>query len=174
MRRLRAGLPSVGRRMSGSRAGPPMSGSSAGLLVALLVCSSALATPALAQQAQAVGEDPLFSTLFPPELIMQHRRAIGLTDEQRDAISQLIGELQGRVIRLQWELLDEIQQLTEITSGTRVDLDRSLDQIGNVLDTESEIKQAHLEMLVRVKNLLSADQQATLERLRAAEMPPPG
>ena len=151
-----------------------LSGSSAGLLIALWVCSGALATPALAQQAQAVGEDPLFSTLFPPELIMQHRRAIGLTDEQRDAISQLIGDLQGRVIRLQWELLDEIQRLTEITSGTRVDLDRSLDQIGNVLDTESEIKQAHLEMLVRVKNLLSADQQATLERLRAAETPPPG
>ena len=151
-----------------------MRGSSAGLLIALVVCSGALATPALAQQEQASAEDPLFATLFQPELIMQHRRAIGLTDEQRDAISQLIGNLQGRVIRLQWDLLDEIQQLAEITSGTRIDLDRSLDQIGNVLDTESEIKQAHLEMLVRVKNLLSADQQATLERLRAAEQQPPG
>ena len=116
----------------------------------------------------------VFATLFPPELIMQHRRAIGLTDEQRDAISQLIGNLQGRVVRLQWDLLDEMQELAEVMSGTRVDLDRSLDQIGNVLDTENEIKQAHLEMLVRVKNLLSAEQQATLERLRAAEVPPPG
>ncbi len=148
--------------------------SSAGLVIALVVCSVALSTPALAQQEQATAEDPLFSTLFPPELIMQHRRAIGLTDEQRDAISQLIGDLQGRVVRLQWDLLDEIQRLTEITSGARVDLDRSLDQIGNVLDTENEIKEAHFEMLVRVKNLLSAEQQATLERLRAAEMPPPG
>ncbi len=147
---------------------------STGLLIALVMCSGALARPALAQQEQAVGEDPLFATLFPPELIMQHRRAIGLSDEQRDAISQLIGELQGRVVRLQWELLDEIQQLAEITSGTRVDLDRSLDQIESVLDTENEIKHAHLEMLVRIKNLLSAEQQATLERLRAAEAPPPG
>ena len=104
---------------------------------------------------------------------MQHRRAINLSDEQRDAISRLIGDLQGRVVRLQWDLLDEIQQLTEITSGTRVDLDRSLDQIGNVLDTENEIKEAHLEMLVRIKNLLSADQQATLERRRAARESPP-
>ncbi len=105
---------------------------------------------------------------------MQHRRAIGLRDEQRDAISQLIGELQGRVVRLQWDLLDEMQQLAEIMSGTRVDLDRSLDQLGNIVGTENEIKEAHLEMLVRVKNLLSADQQATLERLRAPEPPPPG
>ncbi len=146
-----------------------------GLAIALALCSGALATPVLAQQEQTVAEDPLFATLFPPELIMQHRRAIGLTDEQRDAISQLIGNLQGRVVRLQWDLLDEIQRLAEITAGTRVDLDRSLDQIGNVLDTESEIKQAHLEMLVRIKNLLSAEQQATLERLRAADArQPPG
>ncbi len=49
-----------------------------------------------------------------------------------------------------------------------------MDQIGNVLDTENEIKQAHLEMLVRIKNLLRADQQATLERLRSGEEQPPG
>jgi Spy/CpxP family protein refolding chaperone len=141
-------------------------------MIALAVCSGAWATPVLAQQAppaQSIGEDPLFTTLFPPELIMQHRRAISLTDEQRDAISQLIGDLQGRVVRLQWDLLDEVQRLAEVTSGTRVDLDRSLDQIGNVLDMESEIKQAHFEMLVRIKNLLNAEQQTTLERLRAAE-----
>ena len=148
--------------------------SGAGFVIALAVCSGAWATPVLAQQEQTVAEDPLFGTLFPPELIMQHRRAISLTDEQRDAVSQLIGNLQGRVVRLQWDLLDEIERLAEITAPARVDLDRSLDQIGNVLDTESEIKQAHLEMLVRIKNLLSAEQQATLERLRAAEMQPPG
>ena len=49
---------------------------------------------------------------------------------------------------------------------TRVDLDRALDQLDEVLGTEKEIKQAHLEMLVRIKNLLSAEQQAALERLR--------
>ena len=120
-----------------------------------------------AQEQPTVQEDPLFQTLFPPDLIMQHRRAIGLTDEQRDAISQLIQQLQGRVVRLQWELLDEMQQLTETMDAPRVQLDRALDQLDAVLDTEKEIKQAHLEMLVRIKNLLTPEQQATLERLRA-------
>jgi Spy/CpxP family protein refolding chaperone len=139
-----------------------------------LATAGAWATPASAQeqpQEPSAYEDPLFSALFPPDLIMQHRRAIGLSDEQRDAISQLIGDLQGRVVRLQWELLDEVQQLTEVLSGTRVDLDRSLDQIGNVLETENEIKEAHLEMLVRIKNLLSPEQQATLNRLRPSQTP---
>jgi Spy/CpxP family protein refolding chaperone len=122
--------------------------------------------PLSGQEATALPDDPLFATLFPPELIMQHRRAIGLDDEQRDAISRMIQDLQGRVVRLQWELLDEVQELTAITGDTRVDLDRALDQMDSVLDTEKQIKQAHLEMLVRIKNRLSAEQQATLERLR--------
>ena len=145
---------------------------SIGLLVTVTLGVGALAIPLAAQDEPAIADDPLFATLFPPELIMQHRRAIGLTDEQRDAISRLIGDLQGRVVRLQWELLDEMQQLTDVTSAPRVDLDRSLDQVENVLDTEKEIKLAHLEMLVRIKNLLSPDQQSTLERLRAGA--PPG
>jgi Spy/CpxP family protein refolding chaperone len=123
------------------------------------------------QEQPAAPEDPLFEALFPPELIMQHRRAINLTDEQRDAISRLIEQVQGRVVRLQWELLDQVQDLTQIMSGTRVDLDRALDQLDTVLDTEKEIKQAHLEMLVRIKNLLSPQQQSELERLRESGSP---
>jgi len=138
--------------------------------LALAVVLAAPSSPLSAQE-PATPEDPLFGSLYPPELIMQHRRAINLNDEQRDAISRLIGDLQGRVMRLQWELLDEMQQLTEIMSSTRVDLDRAMDQLDSVLDTEKEIKQAHLEMLVRIKNLLSAEQQAALERLRDAGSP---
>ena len=119
-----------------------------------------------AQGTEGLQDDPLFATLFPPELIMQHRRAIGLDDEQRDVISRMIQELQGEVVRLQWELLEEVQELTVITGAVRVDLDRALDQMDSVLNTEKEIKQAHLEALVRIKNVLSAEQQAMLDRLR--------
>ena len=119
-----------------------------------------------AQQPQTAQGDSLFAQLFAPELIMQHRRAIGLTDAQRDAISKMIAELQGRVVQLQWELLDEMETLTEILAAPRVDLDRSLDQVERVLDREKQIKLAHLEMLVRIKNLLRPEQQAELARLR--------
>ncbi len=80
----------------------------------------------------------------------------------------MIGELQGRVVRLQWDLLDEMQQLTELMAVPRIDLDRALDQLDNVLEIKKQIKQAHLEMLARIKNLLTPEQQAALERLRSA------
>jgi len=140
------------------------------LAILTLTLSLGVAAPVFAQAAQppdaAIREDPLFATLYPPELIMQNRRAIQLDDEQRDAISRLIQELQGRVLGLQWELLDEVQELGRITRGDRIDLDRAADQMNRVLDRERDIKQAHLEMLVRIKNLLTPSQQAQLDALR--------
>lgn len=112
-------------------------------------------------------EEPGFEeTLFAPELIMQHRRAIDLTDEQRDAISRLIGDLQGRIVSLQWELLDEMQTLTETLERPRIDLDLAMDQLDAALDTEKRIKQANLELLIRIKNVLTPAQQDALRRFR--------
>jgi len=121
-----------------------------------------------------VQTDPLFESLFTPELIMQHRRAIELDDRQRDEITRLIADLQGKVLSLQWELLDEMQEMTAITSPPRVDLDRALDRMDGVLELEKRIKQAHLETLVRIKNLLRPDQQARLRALRDAGRPAGG
>ena len=119
-----------------------------------------------APPAAAATADPIFSTLFTPELIMQHRRAIALTDEQRDAISRLIRELQGQVVSLQWDLQDDVASLRRELDRPRVDLDRALDRMDRVLQVERRLKAAHLSLLVRIKNVLSADQQVMLRRLR--------
>jgi Spy/CpxP family protein refolding chaperone len=137
-----------------------------GLVLTVAVLAVLVSAGPVWGQEPALQDDPLFATLFPPELIMQHRQEIDLTDQQRDQISKLIQDLQGRVVQMQRDLLDRMRQLTRTTSASRVDLDRALDQLDNVLDTEKSIKQANLEMLVRVKNLLTPDQQATLTRLR--------
>jgi Spy/CpxP family protein refolding chaperone len=131
----------------------------------LLLGLPLLAAPASAQVA-AKEDNPLAAVLFEPELVMQHRRAIGLTDEQRDAMSRMIQELQGRVVRLQWELLDEMETLKGMLERPRVDQDRALDQLERVLETEKRIKRDHLELLIRIKNVLTPEQQRELARLR--------
>lgn len=137
------------------------------LRTAALAAVLALTAPAgLRAQDAPADDDPLARVLFAPELLMQHRRAIGLTDEQRDAASRLIQDLQGRVVSLQWELLDEMESLTESLEGPRVDLDRAMDRFSEVMERESEIKRLHLELLIRLKNLLTPQQQEQLARLR--------
>jgi Spy/CpxP family protein refolding chaperone len=138
-----------------------------GWCVAVMV---AIAAPAAAQTVPSV-DDPISRTLFEPELIMKHRRVINLTDEQRDAISRLIRELQGNVLSLQWELQEQTEALSVELSRSRVDLDRALDRMGSVLQTERRIKEAHLSLLVRIKNVLRPEQQESLRKLREA---PPG
>jgi Spy/CpxP family protein refolding chaperone len=125
----------------------------------------ALLPGALNAQAESEG-DPFSSVLFTAEEVMQHRRAIGLNDEQRDAITRLIEELQGRAVGLQWRLLDETESVREALEAPRVDLDRVMDRFRQALETEMDIKRAHLELLVRIKNLLSPEQQRMLMELR--------
>ena len=77
-------------------------------------------------------------------------------------------QLQSRVVRMQWQLTEQVQALRETLARPRVDQDRAIDQLNRVLDTEQDIKKAHLEMLIRIKNVLRREQQAELARLRAA------
>ena len=130
-----------------------------------LVLLAAGSTPAAAQSAPPT-DDPIARALYEPELIMKHRRAINLTDEQRDAISRLIKELQGQVVSLQWELQDQVEALASELGKPKVDLDRAKDRLDRVMQTERKIKEGHLTLLIRIKNLLTPQQQATLGRLR--------
>lgn len=135
------------------------------LLAGLLALT--LSASASAQQPPPQEADPFAAVLFPPELIMQHARAIRLSDEQRGAITRLIANVQLRAVEMQWELVVQVQELKQTLSGARIDQDRAIDQLNRVLETEKRIKQAHLEMLVRIKNLLRPEQQTELARLRS-------
>ena len=140
--------------------------------VKLLLVLPLLALMPGALNAQVEEEpDPFSTVLFTAEEIMQHRRAIDLNDEQRDAITRLIEELQGRAVGLQWRLLDETEAVREALEGPRVDLDRVLDRFRRAMETETAIKRAHLELLVRIKNVLTAEQQEKLRELRSGESP---
>lgn len=135
----------------------------------LVAALAVVPAPAAGQDAPPQEEDAIARVVFEPELIMRHGRAIGLDDEQRDAISRMIRDLQGEAVSLQWELVEHTQVLAEILQASRVDQDRALDQLDRVLETEKKIKQAQLELLIRIKNVLRPEQQAELTRLRARD-----
>jgi Spy/CpxP family protein refolding chaperone len=124
------------------------------------------ATPLVAAQEP----EPEFAKyLFPPELVMQHQQALQLTPDQRTSITKEIRALQLKVVELQWRMQDEAQKLTELVQGSKVDEAQTLDQVKQVLLFEHEIKRAHMALLVRIKNMLTPEQQATLNSLRGAK-----
>src|SRR5436309_130271 len=89
-------------------------------------------------------EDPLARFLFPPELVMQQQRAIGLKPEQRTTITRVIQEFQTKVLDLQWQMQDETQRLTELLDKPTVDQTAALAQIDKLLAVERDVKRAHI------------------------------
>lgn len=72
---------------------------------------------------------------------------------------------QRELTRLQWDLQAEKETLVAILDGDKVDEKKASEQAGRVM--EQEDKGAHLAMVVRLKNLLTPDQQRQLRELRA-------
>jgi Spy/CpxP family protein refolding chaperone len=135
------------------------------------LCRHALALVILAASSLAAQEpEPEFAKfLFPPELVMQHQQSIRLTPEQRTSMTQGIREFQLKVVELQWKMQDEAQKLTELVQGAKVDEAQTLAQVDRVLGVEREIKRAHMALLVRIKNTLTAEQQSALTTIRAGK-----
>ena len=134
------------------------------------VIPAALALFLLSGMAAATGpspeEDQIAARVFPPELVMRHDDQIGLTDRQREAIKAEIQESQGKFIGYQWQMQKHAGRLVSLLEARPVDEGKVLSAADAVMRLEVDVKKTHLTMLVRIKNILTPDQQARLEQLR--------
>ncbi len=110
-------------------------------------------------------EDPLREALFPPESIMQHQQALGLSDDQKNTLKNDLRQAQVRFSELQWALEDAMERLVTLLKAPKVDEKAAAEQLDKVLNAEREVKRAQLMLLVRLKNSLSTAQQAQLRDL---------
>jgi Spy/CpxP family protein refolding chaperone len=112
--------------------------------------------------------------LFPPELVMRYQREIGLTEAQQKKITKELQALQTKVVELQFSLQKEVGAMTKLLEATAIDEAVTLKQAERVMSVEHEIKQLHLRTLIRIKNALTAEQIAALEKKRPPMGPGPG
>src|SRR6266849_461498 len=130
---------------------------------AVLLCAVFLA----AQQPQPPGPDPIAENLFAPELVMSHQKAIELSDAQKAYIRSELLKAQTRFTELQWQLQDAMEGLVSLLKQSSADESEVMSQLDKVLSSEREIKRTQISLLVRIKNKLTPDQQAHLQKLRA-------
>ena len=120
--------------------------------------------------------DPLGDAIFPPDMVMQHQRELGLTDDQKTFMRAEINRTTTRFNELQWQLQDAMEALHETMKANSVNEQLALSQLDKVLDNEREMKRAHMELAIRIKNKLTAEQQAKLQSMKPPRGPghPPG
>ena len=128
------------------------------LLIGICIAPSAVADKGL--------EKALKQHLFRPDLIVKHSREIGLTREQRRQLIGIVRQLRGDIVDLELNVLEAGDDLIDIVSQAQVDVDKALQKVDEITRYEGQMKRKHLELWVRVKNLLTAEQIERLQRWR--------
>lgn len=118
----------------------------------------------LGQQPPSPDSDPIGHYLLPPELVMSQSEEIGLTEKQRAAIKADVQKMQAKFIDAQWDLQEQTTKLTQLLQQAPIDEAKVLEQADKIMGLEREIKRAHLTLLVRIKNALTPEQIAKLEK----------
>jgi Spy/CpxP family protein refolding chaperone len=131
------------------------------LVLALLVVSP------IALSEGPAPADPLGDNLFPPELILSSQAAIGLTDAQKADVRAEVLKVQPRFTDLQWKLQDAVDGLKTLLAAPTADEAKVLESLDRVLALERDLKRSQIGLMVRLKNLLSADQQGKLRQAKA-------
>ena len=103
--------------------------------------------------------------MFPPDLVMQHQQALGLSEEQKNFLNTEVRQVQLRFTELQFALQDEMDRLVSILKLSKVDEKAAMAQLDKVLGAEREIKRAQFTLLIRIKNNLTAAQQSQLREV---------
>jgi len=131
-----------------------------GLLAVLLAVTP---LPAFAEEK----EDPFDGRLLSLELIMAHRNEIGLSKAQNKEIGELVVAVQQAVAGKSWAMQSAYFELMEVLDESEIDEDRAIALAKQAVDTENEIKLEQMRLLIRLRNLLTPEQVATLQERRA-------
>lgn len=113
-----------------------------------------------------MGGPPFQEFLFPPQLVLGNQKAIGLTEEQLTQIKALLNETHATMIEAQTQIAGLQEELETVLDNTSVDEAAALALAERVMTIESQVKRSHLGLAIKVKNLLTPEQQQKL-----AEMP---
>ena len=123
----------------------------------------ALASPVLAQEKK---DDRFEKAFFDPQLVLQRSKEIGMTPQQRTAILDVIKKAQVELVPLQMDMAEPALELVEMIEGVKVDEAGALAKADKMLKIENEVKKVQMSLLIRIKNLLTKDQQDRLRTIR--------
>jgi len=115
--------------------------------------------------------DLMADNFFPPELIMQNQKALNLTADQQTDIRSEMQKTMAKFTDLQWQQSAESETLEGLLKQERVDEKQALAQLDKLLTIESDVKRLHFGAMVRIKNILTANQQAQLRELKKQARP---
>lgn len=138
------------------------------LTLALVLAATNLAAqgPPPGPHGPGPGPEDWARSFFTPELVMQHQSEIGLQEAQRATLTTAVQQAQAKLTEVQWKLSAEGEKLSRLFQSAQVSEPQVLDQVDRILNLERDVKKAQISLMVRIKNTLTAAQQAKLTEIR--------
>jgi len=130
-----------------------------------------LAGPVAAQEKK---DDKLEKAFFDPQLVLQRARDIGLTAPQRQQIMDAVKKIQTALVPIQLDMAEPAMDLLELVDQPQVDEAAAIAKADRVLKIENEVKKLQMSLLIRIKNVLTKEQQARLRAIRDGASGNPG
>jgi Spy/CpxP family protein refolding chaperone len=126
------------------------------------LCFVLLSTDALAQ-GQGPQKDVFKGKLFAPNIILEHQDELDLSKEQFTAIRAAVVEVQSNVAEHEWDLREAYQNVMSDLDDSPIDEGRVLGNVQEALLAENEVKKLQVAMLIKLRNLLTAEQVEYLQ-----------
>ena len=124
-----------------------------------------------ASAAGTAPSDPLAERLFPPDFILHHGEAIGLSGEKRQEILSRVEKAKARFQELEQALVKERDTMVALLDREKPDEAALLKQLDRMSDREKEIKREQFGLILSLRNVLTSEQQARLKELRKTDTP---
>lgn len=132
------------------------------LTTCLLLLILALAAPVHGAE-QPDKDQWIKGKLFGPELILKNQSKLKLSEKQRDMIGAELKRVQAQAAESDWTLMTEASQLQELIDQHPVDGKAVMTGVDRVFEAENRKKRLFMEMLINIKNALTAEQVAYLK-----------
>jgi len=113
--------------------------------------------------AENLKADVFKGKLFAPNIILEHRAELDLTKQQFTEIRAAVVEVQSGVAEHEWDMREAYEALMLELDGAPIDEAEVLKYADKALLAENKVKKMQMAMLVKLKNLLNAEQIAYLE-----------
>jgi len=130
-----------------------------GLLLVLAVASLGVGFA----QAAEPPKDVFKGKLFPPNVILEHQTELELSKAQFTEIRAAVVAVQAGVAEHEWDMREAYQGLMQALDKAPIDEKEVLKHANVALLAENQVKKQQMAMLVRLKNLLTAEQIRYLE-----------
>ena len=136
-----------------------------GLSILVGLCLAFVALGAAAQQ-QGEQKDPFQGKLIAPNVILDNRDELALSQAQLTAIRQAVVTAQGEIAEHEWDLREAYQLVMADLDESPVDADKVLANIEKALLAENEVKKRQVALLIELRNLLTDEQFTYLQSVK--------